>query len=243
VMALTEGPVPAPEAIERAEEMLRHGFVDRQAEAVALLALAPLYAMSGEFERARELADRAEDLLRDAGGTVLAARTSDASARIELMAGNPQAAESRLRADYEALHAMDERYFLPNIAALLAKTLDELGLHDEAEQLAEAAAKLASPDDVEAQALLRVVQARVLAARGRPGDAYPLAREALELIGQTDAPVLRADTLLDLADVLEASPGEGIAALEEALSLYQRKRHLVGIARVEAALAERAALA
>ena len=90
VMALAEGPTPAPVAIERAEEVLAYGLVDRQAEAVALLTMAPLHAMSGDFERARELAARAGELLRELGATVIAARTSDVSSRIELMAGDPR---------------------------------------------------------------------------------------------------------------------------------------------------------
>ena len=46
VLALSEGPTPVPEVIERGEEMLRYGLVDRQAEAIALLGLAPMHAMS-----------------------------------------------------------------------------------------------------------------------------------------------------------------------------------------------------
>ena len=48
--------------------------------------------------------------------------------------------------------------------------------------------------------------------------------------------MLRADSLLDLAEALESSPQERAAALEEARALYEQKRHLVGIARVEAEL-------
>ena len=92
------------------------------------------------------------------------------------MAGDLQAAEAKLRADYDALTAMDERYFRPNIAALLAKTLYELDRLDEAEELAAVAAELADPEDVEAQALLQSVQARLLAARGRTDEAHALAR-------------------------------------------------------------------
>jgi class 3 adenylate cyclase/predicted ATPase len=241
VMALAEGPVPAPEAIERAEEVLAYGLVDRQAEAVALLALAPLHAMSGDFVQARMLTARAQDLLRDLGATVLAARTSDASARIELMAGEAEAAAAALRADFDALTAMDERYFRPNIAVLLARALVELGRYDEAEEAVATAVEIASPDDVEAQALLRAVRARLLVARGRPERAEGLAREALELIRETDSPALRADTLVDLAKAFEFSPVERAAVLEEARALYEQKRHAVGIARVDGELAGRAA--
>jgi class 3 adenylate cyclase/tetratricopeptide (TPR) repeat protein len=232
VMALSEGPTPAPEAIRRAEEVLHLGVSDRQAQALALLQLAPLHAMSRDFDRARELVGQAVELLRELGITTLGARTSDSSARVELMAGDLEAAESQLRADYDALTAMDERYYRPNITALLAKTVYELGRRDEAEELAAVAAELASPEDVEALALLRSVQARLLASRGEADEARAVALNVVELIGKTDAPVFRADVLVDLADALVASP-EGAAALAEARSLYLQKQHLVGVARVE----------
>jgi tetratricopeptide (TPR) repeat protein len=237
VMALSEGPTPAPVAIERAEEVLAYGLVDRQAEAVALLTMAPLHAMSGEFDRARELASQGGELLRELGATVIAARTSDVASRIELLAGDAEAAEAKLRADFDVLTALDENYVRPNIAALLSKTLLELGRADEAEAFAAVADEIASPDDVEAQALLRSVRARILSARGLDAEARVLAAEVLDLVAATDAPVLRADSLLDVAEALESSPAERLAVLEEARALYEQKRHLVGIARVEAELA------
>ena len=240
VMALSEGPTPVPVAIERAEEVLAYGLVDRGAEAIIMLSIAPLHAMSGEFERARELSEAAIDLLRDLGANVTAARTSDATARIELLAGDPEAAEAKLRVDYDALTAMHERYVLPNIAALLAKTLVELGRLDEAGEIADVVADLAADDDVEAQTVLCAVRAQLAAAGGRPEEARMLARQAVELAAQTDAPVLKADTLLEVSSVLDDSDGERDAALAEALELYDRKRHLVGIGRVNAALAGRA---
>jgi class 3 adenylate cyclase/tetratricopeptide (TPR) repeat protein len=242
VMALAEGSTPAPEAIKRAEEVLARGLAGREAEAIALLTLSPLHAMSGDFERARELSARGAELLRDLGATVLAARTSDFSSRIELMAEEPGAAEERLRIDYDALTAMDERYFLPNIAALLAKTLFELDRLDEAEELVAVAGGLTDPEDVEAQALLQSVQARLLAARGHPEEAKARARAAVELAGHTDAPVLRADALFDVSSVFGDAGGERTAALEEARALYRQKQHLVGLARVEAELAKPPAL-
>jgi tetratricopeptide (TPR) repeat protein len=239
VMALCEGPTPAPVAIERAEEVLRYGLVDRSAEAIIMLAIAPLHAMSGDVDRARELAGDAGDLLRELGANVTAARTSDATARIELMAGDPEAAEAKLRADYDTLTAMRERYVLPNIAAMLAKTLVELGRLDEAGEIAGIAEGLAADDDVEAQIVLRTVRARLAASAGRADEARLLAREAVELTGQTDAPVLRADTLVEVAEALDGSAGEErLAALEEARALYRQKAHLIGMARVDAALAE-----
>jgi len=220
----------------------RTGTNVRQAEAVALQALAQLYAMTGELARARELSTRAGELLRDLGATVLATRTSCSSSRIEFIAGDPEAAEAMLRADFDALTAMDERYFRPLIAALLAKSLVALDRLDEAEAIAELAAELSSEDDIEAQALVRSVQANVHAAHDRPELARSLAREVVELVAQTDSPVLRADALVDVADALAGSAAERRLALEEARSLYAGKQHLAGVALVETLLAARASV-
>jgi len=237
VYALTEGPTSASEAIGRAEEVLGFGLVDRQAEAIALLTVAPLHAMSGDFDRARELATRGEDLLQELGAAAIGARTSFAWARIELIAGDPGAAEPRLRTDFDRLTEINENYVRPNIAALLAKALFELGQIDEADRLATVASEIASPDDIDAQLVLRAVQTRVLAAGGRLDDARSAAETVLELCRETDAPVLRADSLADVAGVLDATSEERIAALEEARLLYEQKGHLVGVARVDAELA------
>jgi tetratricopeptide (TPR) repeat protein len=242
VLALSEGPVPAFEAIERTEEILRDGLVDRQAEALVLQALAPLYAMTGELERARELAARSIELLRDLGATVLLAQTSCSSSRVEFIAGDVQAAETALRADYEALTALDERYFRPLVAALLAKALFALDRRDEAREFVEVAEALASPDDIEAQALVRSVRSRLHAMDGRLEQGQALAREAVALVKQTDSPILQADTLVDVSGVLASLPEERILYLEEARALYTEKQHLQGIAQVEAELSEAASV-
>ena len=116
IFALSEGPTPAPVAIDRSEEVLRLGLVDRQAEGRALVALAPLHAMSGDFGRARELIARGDEVMRDLGSTVLASRTSDAWSRIDLMAGDLAGgrgeAPRRLRRphrDRRALRAAEHR--------------------------------------------------------------------------------------------------------------------------------------
>ncbi len=237
VMALSEGPTPAREAIERSEEVLRFGLVDRQAEAVALLSLAPLYAMTGDLGRARQLAGQGADLLRDLGATVLATQTSCSSSRVEFIAGDPQAAEEKLRSDYDALTAMDERYVRPIVAALLAKALVALDRLEEAETVVATAAEIASPDDVEAQTLVRSVQARLRAAEGRLEAAQAKAREAVALTRRTDAATLRADALLDVAAALAQVPDERLAALAEARALYEHKEHLPGVELVDAQLA------
>jgi hypothetical protein len=134
---------------------------------------------------------------------------------------------------------MNENYVRPNIAALLAKAFFEAGSAGEAETFADIAAEIASADDVDAQLVLRSVRARVLSARGLRPEAEEAADEVVKLVRETDSPVLQADSLLDVSEVLEDGRRR-VEVLEEARVLYQQKAHLVGIDRVDAALAESA---
>ncbi len=236
-VGLCDGPTPVSDAIERCEEIAARGIADRQAEALILCSLAYLQGMQGDFAQARELYGRAAHLLRDLGGAVLAASTSLASARVELLAGEPSRAEQELVRDYEALAAMGERYFLPLVAAHLADAVQAQGRDSEAEQLAAAAQELADADDVEAQALWRRVRARVRAQEGQLEEAEALVRESLAILAPTDAPMMRAEALVDLAAVLlAAGDPDGQTALEEALDLYTRKGNSVSAARVRGLL-------
>jgi hypothetical protein len=77
------------------------------------------------------------------------------------------------------------------------------------------------------------VRARTLAHEGRLEEAEALARESLALLAPTDAPVMQADALVDLAEVQLANGSlEGRAALDEALGLYTSKGNEVSAARV-----------
>ena len=232
-VGLCDGPTPVSEAIERCEEIADRGLADRQAEALVLCSLAYLHGMQGDFTQARELYGRAGHLLRDLGGAVLAASTSLASARVELLAGEPERAEQELVRDYEALSEMGERYFLPLVAAHLAEAVQAQGRDSDAEKLAATAQELADADDVEAQALWRRVRARARAREGRLEEAETLVRESLAILAPTDAPMMRADALVDLAAVLQAGGvPEGQTVLEEALDLYTRKGNSVSAVHV-----------
>jgi predicted Zn-dependent protease len=65
-------------------------------------------------------------------------------------------------------------------------------------------------------------------------------REAVTLVEQTDMLNHRCDALLDLAEVLELSGRreEAMAAVEDALALYERKGNLVMARRSSARLEE-----
>ena len=165
-------------------------------------------------------------MLEDLGSNVLAASLSLDSHAVELLAGDPAAAEHELRRDYEALDRMGEKYLLSTIAGLLAQVLCAQGRYEEANEMCMITASVAAEDDAQSQALWRSVRAKVLARR--PDDAehaVALAREAVEILRSTDAIVWQADALVDLAETLAAIHDEAGAerALAEAAALYELK--------------------
>jgi class 3 adenylate cyclase/tetratricopeptide (TPR) repeat protein len=226
-IALAEGPTPVPEAIELCHEILARGLTDRQAEAQVRSSLASLLAMRGDFEQARALAREALEVNRELGARVRVALAFLAVARVELLAGEFEAAERALGPADEALESMGDRYFRPLVLALRAQTAYSRGELREAEELAARAQELVGADDVEPQAVWRQVLAKIRAAEN-PDDpeAELLARTAVELLAATDALLIRSEALVDYAEVLARS-GEverARAALEEALELCRIKQ-------------------
>jgi predicted ATPase/class 3 adenylate cyclase len=239
-LAALHGPTPVPEAIARTERLLVQGLANRRSEGLVLCVLAHLRAMEGDFDQARELYTRARALLEELGVAVLAAWTSLESSAVEMLAGQPARAEEGLRKDYETLTKMGEKFSLPILTALLARAVLAQGRHEEAAEIAVKAGELAATDDIEAQALLRGIEARILAFEGKLDEAECLAREAVELLQQTDAVVKQGDALMDLAEVL-VKGGQIRAAqavVQESKRLYEDKQSTVAHARAEALLAQ-----
>ena len=116
------------------------------------------------------------------------------------------------------------------MAASLARLTCEDGRDDEAERLARVAEESAAKGDVTTQVRRRAAQAKVLTRRGELVEAAEtLAREAVAMTDGTQFPDWRADTLLDLAEVLRVAgrPEEANAAARVALRLYETKGNLV----------------
>jgi predicted ATPase len=215
------GPTPADEGVHRCEAMLEEVRESPESEAAILRHLAGLHAMLGRFDLARRLLATSNAAYADLGLTLNAA-TSQNEAVIELLAGNPGAAERSLRTGCHALEEMGERMFLSTTAAFLARAVLEQGRDLEAEELAHLSARLAGPTDLLSQILWRA----------ELQEAEALAREAVTLAGATDFLNHRADALLDLSHVLEASRrgDEAVTAASEALHLYELKGNVISAA-------------
>jgi predicted ATPase/class 3 adenylate cyclase len=233
------GPTPVTDAIELCEDLLRRTSADRKAVAVTTRALAHLRAMQGNFERARELYAQSRASLEELGWKLHAAESTLSAGSIELLAGDPAAAEAALRRGVAELEEIGDKYYLSTIAGLLAEALYAQDRLDEAERFVETSRDLAGPDDISSQFLWRTVRGKITARRGDVAEGERLIREALELIGRAEEPDSMGTVYTDLAEVLQRSGDvDGSReALASALALFEGKGDVVSAARVRDGLA------
>jgi predicted ATPase/DNA-binding SARP family transcriptional activator len=236
VVSFWELPVPVDVAIVRAEQLLQAASGDRWAQASIRRPLAQLYAYAGRIADARAAMADGRSVLT---GPLDLAVSGIPAGQIELIAGNPAAAERVLTQGCQALRAMGERGYLGTEVALLAEAVYAQGRLDEALQLTEEAEAAAPPGDVDAQARWRATRAKLLARQGQLAAARQLASEAMALVTPTPYPALRAQMLLASAEVsrLAGAPGEAEASLRQALRIYEDKRAVALAERTRAALA------
>jgi class 3 adenylate cyclase/tetratricopeptide (TPR) repeat protein len=239
---LREGPTPVEEAIERVEELLatassRAVFLER----VFLGSLATLYARRERFEEARQYVERARAHAEEFGAPVdVAMIAAFEAAAVERMAGNLEGAEAELRTGYEILVRLGESGGRSTAAVHLARVLVAANRTEEAEDFLCISDEAAASDDLATQVPLRLIRAKLQAERGQPDEAESLVREALALLEGTDDLEVRSDALLTLARVLGRTKKrpEGVAAVEEAIQLCERKGNIVLTREAQALLDE-----
>jgi DNA-binding SARP family transcriptional activator len=226
-------PTPVDDAIHSIEQNLAWARSKglRKAEGECLGGLAHLNAMAGRFSRARTLAGQQKMIFQDLGQVFMTARFAFAIGSVEMLAGDPAAAERELRAGYELFTAMGERSQSLRFASAISRAVYAQGRYEEAKrwaEMAEAATKMKR--SVGTRTLdSRVVRAKVLARGGEFARAEALARAALDEQKGCDEIEKLADMLLDLAEVLALADraDEAVPVIEEATRLYDRKGNVV----------------
>jgi len=228
-LALQLGPTPVPIAIARIEAMLERARDDPRVRAYASGVLGLMHAMSGNFDEARRLGATARGICEELEWRfLLGAGVPQVDGQIELLAGDPIEAERVMRPGYEMLVEMGEKSNLSTVAAMLAEALYRQGNDTEAERFSIVSEEAAALEDVAAQVAWRGTRAKVLARRGQHAEAESIAREAVTLAEATDATSIRADALMDLAEVLSLDdrPDEAGPIVNQATDLYEAKGNL-----------------
>jgi class 3 adenylate cyclase/tetratricopeptide (TPR) repeat protein len=234
------GPTRTERGLQRCEQIVERARGDKKVVASALIAKAAFVAGEGQFDEARRLIAEAKTVLEEVALTVwLAGPLAQFAGWVELLAGDPVAAERELRWGYDKLNEIGELSWLSTTTALLAEAVYLVGRIEEAEELTRASEEGAGAEDRYTHALLRNVQAKVLARRGVAEGAEALARESVTLADETDFLDLRWHTRMGLAETLGTADhhDDARAVLTEAREIADRKGNVVAAQRAAALLA------
>ena len=225
-----------PSLDEAVTELGRDGFIGH----VVLVHEACVGAMTGDFDRARERIREAESLAERFGSELWAAACYEFGGHVEMMAGDPAAAERLYRKEYELHRRTGDEAHGSTTASYLALALCRLGRFDEAEELATIARRIGADDDLATQASARSAQALVQSARGEHDEAQRLAKEAADLYAGAQSPWFYGNALMTLAEVARAAgrPEEAAEAARAALAAFERKGNEPGTASARALIDE-----
>jgi class 3 adenylate cyclase/tetratricopeptide (TPR) repeat protein len=225
---LVDGPMPAPAAHARCEELLRENRGDRILEATLSSCLAELSAMSGRFDEARHHLDAAVRVFGPADTMLAALAQATIGRALALLAdraGAQEAYEARWRFFSRYADGRPEARAIDSAEEVAAACCDN-GRWDEAERW------LALYESVPRRTSHRLAsEARVAAHHGDHVTAHGLAKRAVESRNSSDALNERASRWLTLAEVQRAAgDDEGAnAAMAEAAVLYELKANVAAL--------------
>ena len=236
-LALERGPTPYEGALDRMLALEPALASDRVASAARLLTQADFLATMGRSDEAHHDLDTATSSLADLGQERWLATATAVRGHIAELDGRLADAEDSVR---EALTFFERQGDVANASVLacdLARILNHLGRHDEAEPLALGVGDAAADYDLEAQVGWRTEAARA-AAHDRPDEAERLAAEAVERGERTDFVGLQAEAMSALAEVaaVRGDRDRADATWRRVRDLRLAKGNVVGVRQADAAL-------
>src|SRR3954447_1390403 len=228
------GPSPVVRASGRCLDIvriLRTSTGNRHVEAAALRSQAVLEAMRGRAEAARGILSGCRAVLEELGLTLELHETATHAGMVELLAGDPAAAERWLRTARDGFAALGVDRGAAWASALLARALVDQGRDEEA-LAATVVAEERGGADLRTTILWLATPPPAPPPRGHRTQALTLAERAVALGEATDALADKAEAQMALAVALRAAgrTDEARAATERAAELYVAKDHAVGIA-------------
>jgi class 3 adenylate cyclase/tetratricopeptide (TPR) repeat protein len=184
-----------------------------------------LLASQEHFEEARALYGSTVDRMRERGMAIGVAIVAQVGWRIEMLAGDLETAERVARAGVEELERLGERGWLSTQACQLGEALYALGRYEESEAWVVKGLEMGGTLDVYTQLTGLQVQAKLLARRGDFTGALSTVQRADQLAMTTEAPLLKGDGALALAEVLHLSGDDHGArqAIGRAVEQYEEK--------------------
>ncbi len=238
-LALERGETPYPVALERIRELEGSLSSDRVTASARLMVEADFLGTVGEFEEAQRKSSSAIGTFSELGQERWVAAGTEIRGHIAELQGHLEEAE---RLMMEAYGFFDREGDVANASVLacgVARVLNRMGRHEEAEAMARKAQDAAADYDLEAQVAWRIQAAEALAARGDLVEAESLATEAAKRAESTDFVGLHADSLAGLADVHAASGRRDLAVelWTRVHDLRSQKGNVVGVTLADEALA------
>ena len=226
-LAALWGPNPVPRAGGRCLDVVRLLRITTDSpavEATSTRCQAVLEAFRGRDAAARRMIDSARRTVTELGLRHALLEVEQFAGIVELVLGDPAAAEPHLRKAYKGFRRMGLDADTAETAALLGRACLALDRDAEADELCTESERLAGHAFKPAIAW-RTVRAQLLARQGDHREARQVAQAAVTLAERTDALVDDGDACLSLATVLGAG-GDAAgarAAAERAANLYERK--------------------
>jgi class 3 adenylate cyclase/tetratricopeptide (TPR) repeat protein len=226
-MCLLDGPTPLARAAAFANERLEHARAESlpSLEADMLHVLGVAEGRLGDLESARRSLAGSTTISEELGLAYMAQWSKRSLGRLELAAGNPEAAERELRSSYDLLAEMGLKGSLGEAAVPLAEALYEQGRHDEAARLLDTVTDELAAGDASIEAPRLCVRAKLFVAEGWIEHAERASRRALRLVLRTDWACLKSETLIAHAEVLRLADrlSDASSGLRDALAIAESK--------------------